>query len=344
MGYQRQDIINAVIGGIIISISSSLFLVLKGRITGISGMFFGVINKLDHLWKLYYLLGLLYISSIFITFIDGGYFEPIQYYEGDLSIIGFLVGGFLVGLGTKLANGCTSGHGLCGLPRLSKRSIVSVIIFLGVGILTAVFRYNVPFLYSGDWIDITDKINDHKYYQYILFTILSLILLIMIIRHIIKKSYWDLIDLAISTGNGMLFGSGLIISGMVKRSKIINFLNVSNMNTWDPSLLIVLSTSVLLNAILFKLILKFKKEPYYALFFDVPGNNNIDISLVIGSILFGMGWGITGLCPGPAISGLAIYVPHMVFFMLTCAVGMFCAVLIKKWLEKFGSQYEKFDG
>jgi uncharacterized membrane protein YedE/YeeE len=65
-----------------------------------------------------------------------------------LNFVGFGIAGFLVGMGTKLSNGCTSGHGVCGLPRFAPRSWFSVIIFLGIGLALASLRYHVHFLYN----------------------------------------------------------------------------------------------------------------------------------------------------------------------------------------------------
>lgn len=65
---------------------------------------------------------------------------------GNLDFVGFAIAGYLVGVGTKLSNGCTSGHGVCGLPRFSKRSWVSVGVFLSLGIALATLKYHEPFL------------------------------------------------------------------------------------------------------------------------------------------------------------------------------------------------------
>ena len=69
----------------------------------------------------------------------------------DLNIIGWIIGGILVGVGTKLGNGCTSGHGICGLPRLSIRSWIAVPTFMGFGIAMSTFRYYVDWMYDGTW-------------------------------------------------------------------------------------------------------------------------------------------------------------------------------------------------
>lgn len=107
-----------------------------GRVTGISGIVFGVIsfNKQNFIWKSSFILGMLFSTSYLILEfglkkkISGvSLFDSYLLMTGGLSLTGFIIAGFLVGFGTKLANGCTSGHGLCGLARFSQRSICAVI-------------------------------------------------------------------------------------------------------------------------------------------------------------------------------------------------------------------------
>lgn len=90
-------------------------------------------------------------------------FDEPNVANGELSIIGWILGGFLVGIGTKMGNGCTSGHGVCGLPRWSKRSWIAVPVFMGTGFIMATIRDQTDFLkttenfvegYSNFWNDI----------------------------------------------------------------------------------------------------------------------------------------------------------------------------------------------
>ena len=82
-----------------------------------------------------------YINKYSSTFL-----ETPEKYVADLSLPGFVLAGFLVGFGAKMANGCTSGHGICGVPRLSKRSLVAITLFLIFGTLMSTIRYYHPFL------------------------------------------------------------------------------------------------------------------------------------------------------------------------------------------------------
>jgi len=125
--------VNAIIGGILIGISTTLLLLLNGRIAGISGIAAGLTNLKndDAQWRLMFLFGL--VSGATIYRLAGG---DLQSIEITTSIPVLIIAGLLTGIGTKIGNGCTSGHGICGLARLSPRSILSVGCFLGFAILT----------------------------------------------------------------------------------------------------------------------------------------------------------------------------------------------------------------
>jgi hypothetical protein len=104
-------------------------------------------------------------------------------------------------------------------------------------------------------------------------------------------------DSLVATVVGLIFGTGLVVSGMVKRTKIMAFLAVTDSN-WDPSLAFVMIGAVTFNFISFRILSK----PILADGFDLPKLTTIDWKLVLGAALFGVGWGVGGLCPGPAIA------------------------------------------
>jgi uncharacterized protein len=121
------------LGGLLISLSSSLLLWGIGRISGISGIIGNVITSRakGNGWRYAWLLGLIFGSFIYFQ-IAPGFFS----YEFNFSTPKLIIAGLLIGFGTRLGSGCTSGHGVCGLARLSIRSFVSVITFIVSGIIT----------------------------------------------------------------------------------------------------------------------------------------------------------------------------------------------------------------
>jgi uncharacterized membrane protein YedE/YeeE len=123
----------ALAGGALIGLSASLMLLLNGRITGVSGIFGGLLRpeKGETLWRLAFVVGLLLAGLGFVLWRPGAIETD---FPRSLAVVG--AGGFLVGLGTRLANGCTSGHGICGLSRFSKRSLAATLTFMGTGAVT----------------------------------------------------------------------------------------------------------------------------------------------------------------------------------------------------------------
>jgi uncharacterized membrane protein YedE/YeeE len=135
--------VSALIGGVLIGLSASAMLLFNGKVAGISGIFSGILRpvKADTLWRALFIGGLLVGGLILRGFL------PNSFDFGTIRSLGALtVAGLLVGFGTRLGNGCTSGHGVCGVARLSVRSIAATATFMATG--TAVV-YLVNHLLGG---------------------------------------------------------------------------------------------------------------------------------------------------------------------------------------------------
>jgi len=133
--------LTALVGGVLIGISASLLLWLNGKIAGVSGIARGVLwaqSWPDRQWRLLFLLGLILGGMVYVLLFPASV-TPRQGYP--LSLI--VAAGLLVGFGTALSGGCTSGHGVCGLGRLSVRSLMATLTFLVAGIVTVYFIRNV---------------------------------------------------------------------------------------------------------------------------------------------------------------------------------------------------------
>ncbi len=118
---------------------------------------------------------------------------------------------------------------------------------------------------------------------------------------------------------GFIFSIGLSISGMVDPNIVLGFLDI--FGKWNPSLLFVMAGAVMVNLITFRVILK-KGKGYDDCALDLPTKNEIDKKLIIGSALFGIGWGIFGICPGPAIANLLFLNGKIIVFFLSLLTGM----------------------
>ena len=130
---------------------------------------------------------------------------------------------------------------------------------------------------------------------------------------------FDVPNAVTALGAGLLFGLGLIVSGMINPSKVIGFLDLAG--NWDPSLIFVMGGGVTVTLCTFWLVLR-RERPLFDKQFYLPSKADIDKRLISGAALFGVGWGIAGLCPGPAMTGLATLDPTVVLFVGSMVIGM----------------------
>jgi uncharacterized membrane protein YedE/YeeE len=126
----------------------------------------------------------------------------------------------------------------------------------------------------------------------------------------------------ISLISGAIFGFGLTASSMTNPAKVLGFLDL--FGQWDPSLIFVMIGAIIISSPFFFL-LKSKIKPLFAQTFSIPEIKRIDAKLIIGSSLFGIGWGAVGLCPGPAISSLALLNNYSLAFIASMFLGFLLA-------------------
>lgn len=134
----NSEWIKALFGGVLIGISVSLMLLWNGRVTGISGIIYGFLTpvKGDLGWRMSFVFGLVAAGLLMKLYFPEVFFGSLL--TSDYTVV---VAGLLVGFGTALGSGCTSGHGVCGISRLSIRSVLATCLFVGAGIVSvAIFR------------------------------------------------------------------------------------------------------------------------------------------------------------------------------------------------------------
>ena len=128
----------SLVGGMLIGLSASILLLFDGKVAGISGIVGGILNpsKNDTLWRIVFVVGLLVGGALMYLVSPQSFTIGVSRSTGAL-----ILAGLLVGFGTRLGNGCTSGHGVCGISRFSVRSIIATVMFMATGIVT-VFLIN----------------------------------------------------------------------------------------------------------------------------------------------------------------------------------------------------------
>jgi len=125
---------------------------------------------------------------------------------------------------------------------------------------------------------------------------------------------------------GLIFGAGLLISGLANPEKVLGFLDLSQ--AWDPSLAFVMIGAIAVGIIGFALV-KGRKTAFCGVPILLPDNNTVDHTLVVGAILFGLGWGLAGICPGPSLILLGAGIGKGLLFVLSMLAGMWIVTRVR---------------
>ena len=117
---------------------------------------------------------------------------------------------------------------------------------------------------------------------------------------------------------GIIFALGLVVSEMINPARVIGFLDVAG--RWDPTLLLVMAGALAVTVPVFPMILR-RSKPLLAPQFSLPTQTRIDRRLIFGAVIFGVGWGLAGFCPGPALAALASASPGVILFVVAMILG-----------------------
>ncbi len=128
--------------------------------------------------------------------------------------------------------------------------------------------------------------------------------------------------------SGVVFGAGLSLSGMINPRKVLAFLDVTG--AWDPTLVLVMVAAVATPMILFRVVLR-RETPFLDSRFYLPTRRDLDARLIGGAALFGVGWGIAGYCPGPAIAAFSVDLREPAIFCAAMIAGMYLSDLVPQW-------------
>lgn len=248
------------------------------RVVGNSGMLKSVVLGPAEPTKIGYLVGLLGAGALLHSLLPGCFEVPLPPSSSRV------FGAFCVGMGVTLANGCTSGHGLCGLSRLSLRSLVAVPTFMACAAATIIASSGTQF---GGMAPVVDAPEASLRIAAGLALALGLALLpALALGPKPRLTYLGL-------WSGACFGTGLCIGGMVRPSAISGAFTPT---LFDPTLWVLFMTALAVTFTFYRLAELGGVEAA-----RVPNAGTVDTRLVAGAALFGLGWGLTGSCPGPHI-------------------------------------------
>jgi len=342
--------------------------VCNGDILGCSGISGSVILNpraalFEKKWETVFLSSFMITSNLYNTYVIGGANAAPNDLTNDVayvSTLGFAIAGLLVGFGSRVGEGCTSGHGLCGLARLSKRSLVGVITFMGTGMITA----SLVSLSPDSILRTTAEGSLTSPYVTESLGTIILILSIFILGVSISSSVQmktnadaavpaggeiigeassllggkeargkveqlpdDYEKFPIAAFSAAIFSIGLAISGMICQYKIIDFLDLTRFadRIWDGTLAFVMGGGLMISLAGYQWVKDYgivenQKALECPLLldkssgkFNIPCNTRIvDSHLLVGCAIFGVGWAIGGLCPGPGIFAFSTGNPKVV--------------------------------
>jgi uncharacterized membrane protein YedE/YeeE len=319
---------HALAGGAILGVATVGKLLLTGRVLGISGSFKGTLTEGDlSPWRFAFLGGLVASGMM-----DAAW-NPTQIPEALPSMSRVILAGLLVGAGSGMGNGCTSGHGICGNARFSPRSMLYTATFMVAGAAAAtLFDSNSALGVNSNHaalsdlaIPATDVLT--RYFGIIAASTAAFFGLGAASKALAKKNDDEqsaahkTLSMCTEALAGLVFGIGLTISGMRRAAKVSGFLSAT-VPSFDPSLILVMGGAMAVAIPGFQVANK-KPKPACERKFNIPTNKTIDRKLITGGILFGAGWGLAGLCPGPAIVSVAARpTAALVAWLGSVAVGM----------------------
>jgi uncharacterized membrane protein YedE/YeeE len=318
--------VSATVGGAILGLSSTVLLWQTGRWSGVSSIYRNATEKALGSWQQTWVagcLGAMALARVTQSPLISAYVNSTAV---DAPLLEVVLASVLIGAGSKIGNGCTSGHGIMGVSRGSLRSIVATCTFLITGALTATFlrplllaaEASAPAVLRASASSLVPKEVGTA----------GTVAIAAACAYALALDLWRDVRAATTTFVcGLTFGIGLLVSGMVDASKIINFLDMRPLfsaspgadhqhqqeHLWDPSMIIVMCSALTTTALTFNLWLLPNGTQHHdgqeaaipGLKYCLPTATKLTSALVFGSAVFGVGWGLSGICVGPAVVNAA---------------------------------------
>ena len=214
------------------------------------------------------------------------------------------------------------GHGVCGLPRFSRRSFAAVLCFMGAGMFVATtLRPYVLSVVPHDTMYAQVLIPDSTRWLIVALVNVSVLMCLLASAARTSRNACKIVLTEAATyAIGGTFGFGLLVSGMTSCAKVIGFLRLLPFASWDPTLAMVMGGAVCVNVVTFSFILKRREAVWGPL--QVPSSTEIPVKLLVGSVVFGVGWGLAGLCPAPALVAMTTGKAYGIAFVAAMLAGM----------------------
>jgi len=330
MGFNVLEAIPYMAGGAMISSAIALNHHFGKRVTEPSSNLSSLLTLDSHSkWRSSFVAGMLFASSLLMSiwgFEEVGTtsikpFESDKLFFKGTGLIQFMIAGFLIGLGTRFAQGGLTKFAFYGIPKFNKQSVVMTGTILAFGAITATLRSDFTILQG---INISKKFNEHLDFR------LSMIIPIVILAINLFKNYKEkfaIMDILRSFGIGFLLSCGMLAAGLGRRHQVLDFLSLNK--SWNPALILVFAGAILTNMFLLNWIL-----PGSSTIEDAP-TLNVTPKMLFGGAMFGIGLGISGLTPGSGLLVSPIYLPQVaLFFLVFIVAGQMIAGVLDRAISR----------
>lgn len=311
---------HALMGGALIGIATVGKLLLTGRVLGVSGAMKGIVNGEAGAWRPTFLTGML-VGGVLLSIMLPTAFETLP---ATFSVGRAALGGLLVGLGSAFGNGCTSGHGICGNARLSIRSLVYTLTFMAAGVAAATLTGSAEAAGIATSVSAAYQGATSAEVQTAALAAAGSMAGLATLAAFAKGSKSpSSFELPAELLCGLTFALGLGISGMTLPTKVIGFLSALS-PSWDLSLMFVMASAVGLGLVGYQGVQRFNllSKPLTCDKFSIPSSKVIDSRLLMGGLMFGAGWGVSGICPGPGLVNLAAMTPQIAAYVVAMLAGL----------------------
>ncbi|GMG21565.1 unnamed protein product [Ambrosiozyma monospora] len=335
--------VESLIGALLIQCSVTSYMLIQGQVIGFSSIIYTMafapsIHSTSIVFGIYlstqfiarYMMHILPVFALF-TAPDGS--NP-WLISGTME--NYVLSGGLVGFGTCLGCGCTSGHFIAGLSRLRWRSVVAVGCFMFSGVAIVSVLDNGITCVGGKLPCYAYDPGFHvlKHNQHVMFPLLGVAfvhsyLWLPVVSRLVKRmgNPWliKVQQFYVGMSSGFFFGSGLIVSGMTVYYKVLGFLSMLRLEKFDPSLMIIAVFVIIPNYFIWKKFIPQSKlecsvkKPILAESYQLNFSNRTPFKFIIGNLIFGLGWGLAGICPGPGLIGacLSSKIDSMVYWIFS---------------------------
>ena len=326
-GVHWQDKTTALcfVGGLLVGAVAGSRMVLKGKVTGISGIFSRAID-----WSFQpSTLPAKVLSAVFVAgLVCGGAiamtYLPDAFEDWSTLPLGRLASaGLIVGVGVRMGSGCTSGHGICGISSFRLRSLVATCTFMATGFVTAMAAntsaYLPPFqntLPYGPAVAVA-------------FVGIACCGAVVAVGAVFSDElregghFADRFHVVTEFLFGANFALAMAVSNMTKLSATISFLDL---RYWNPALAFVMVAGIAVTLAMYTVAFR-RGAPLLADTFDLSSLSHVDAKLVVGAALFGVGWGLAGACPAPMLTNVAGRAYPAVYFSFM-VLGMWCQMYV----------------